>query len=120
MQPATRAECFALNQVMSSFSQFKCILKAQELLEAKEAQALQFHSMQTTFFDEHIPNISGKGVPRHDNLKKKKREKKLIPHPLHYLNFDLETLQIFKMLNIWTIQTLQETPDLKFLFISKE
>lgn len=32
----------------------------------------------------------------------KRREKKLIALPLHPLNFDLETLQIFKMLNIWT------------------
>lgn len=64
---------------MSSFSRFKCILKAQELLEAKEVQALQVHSTQTTFFDEHIPNISGKGVPRHDNLKKNKREETHTP-----------------------------------------
>lgn len=56
----------ALNCVMSSSPQFKCI---QELLEAKEVSL--FHSTQTTFFDKHIPNICGKWILRktHDNLK---------------------------------------------------
>lgn len=69
----------AMNCVMSSSSQFKCI---QELFEAKEVQVSRFHSTQTTFFDEHIPNIVEKDIQKDRwQFKQEKRNSYLSLYP---------------------------------------